>query len=118
MCLKYALFLLGISLVSAGADAANYQGTVTNVSPFNGKVYVVVSGGAFDGQKSACPNNTSSMLYSIDPSTPYGRALLATVLSAKLSGRLVYAVGDGTCSTGSMFPGGSAEGLIGVDLKG
>jgi len=117
--------LLGAFLISLGAFsassvaiAASYQGTVSNVTPYNGKVYVVVSSGGFDGTASTCPSG-SGMIYSIDPTTPFGRSLVAVSLSAKLTGRLVYAIGDGTCAGGSPFPPtGAGEGLVGLDLKG
>jgi len=58
------------------------------------------------------------MIYAVDPSTPFGRTLVAVALSAKLSGRLVYAIGNGTCTGGNPYNGGNAEVLIGMDLKG
>ena len=58
------------------------------------------------------------MIYSIDPSTPFGRSLVAVAISAKLSGRTVYAIGDGSCTGGAPFPSGVGEGLVGMDLKG
>ena len=111
------LLAASCALGSSAAMAANYQGTISNVTPFNGKVFVIVSGGGFDGPSGTCPSG-SSMIYSADPSTIFGRTLVAVALSAKLSGRLVYAIGDGVCTGGSPFPNGVGEGLLGVDLKG
>lgn len=104
--------------VTSPAESASYQGTVTNVSPYNGKVYVVIAGGAFDGPASTCAGTSSAMVYSIDPSTSFGRSLVAVAISAKLSGRLIYAMGDNSCAWGSPFPGSMNEGMVGMDLKG
>ena len=100
---------------STVAISAQYQGTVANVTPYNGKVYVVVSNGNFSGDAGSCPAG-NAMIYIIDPATPFGQSLVAVALSAKLTGRLVWAVGDGVCSGGS--PYGLGEGLSGMDLKG
>lgn len=96
--------------------AANYQGYVTSVYPYNSLVYVVISNGAFDGSTSSCRSATT-MVYSFNPDTGIGRALMAVALTAKVSGLLVYAAGTSSCTTGSPFGGGS-EGLAGMDLKG
>jgi len=99
------------------ASASSFQGNVTNFSPSNGKVFVVVSGG-FSGAATACANNSASlMMYWIDPATAYGRALMATALSAKLTDKLIYLQGDGTCTSGSVF-GREGEALTTTDLKG
>lgn len=113
------LFLL-IALASSThcAMAASYQGYVSNVMAFNGSVYVAIGGGNFDGAAGSCANG-SGMIYSIDPSTPGGKALLALAISAKLTGKLVYSIGSGACTPGSPFGGGSSsEVLQGLDLKG
>jgi hypothetical protein len=111
-----AIFALAITLAHS---AGNYQGTVTNVMPYKGSVYVLVANGGFDGaaQTSSCPFGTN-MVYSIDPNTPFGRTLVAVAISAKVTGRSVYAIGNGVC-VGSPYGGGaSGEGLLGMDLKG
>lgn len=112
--------IMSFGLLCAGstAIAASYQGTVSSVTPYQGKVYVVVSNGGFDGAASNCPFG-SAMIYSVDPATPFARSLVAVSLSAKLTGRLVYAIGDNTCGGGAPYPPtGSGEGLVGLDLKG
>ena len=117
MSLVSAAFLALV--ITSPAESANYEGIVTHVAPLNGKVYVALGGGAFDGPASACQGNYgSSMVYSIDPNTPFGRSLVAVALSAKLSGLLVYAMGDGSCAWGNPFPGAMNEGMVGMDLKG
>ncbi len=112
------LILVGALMLWSQATAGSYQGLVTNVTPFNGKVYVVVANGGFDGAASSCATG-NGIVYSFDPATPFGRSLLAVSLSAKLSGVLAYAIGDAICNGGSPFPPtGIGEGLIGMDLKG
>jgi hypothetical protein len=108
-----------LGLVSQ-AQAASYQGTIQNVFPLNGAVYVVVTSGSFDGAVSSCSAGGNQAIYRFDPTTPFGRTLMATVMAARLSGKLVYAVGDGQCVGGTPFGGGGwmAEGLLGIDLKG
>jgi hypothetical protein len=106
---------LALSAVGS-AHAANYQGTVTSVFPYNGAVFVVLNGGGFDGPASVCLAG-GNMVYRIDLTTVFGRALMATALSAKLSGKQVYAAGDGVCA-GTPYGASSAEGLVGMDLKG
>jgi hypothetical protein len=108
-----AALLLGFT---GSAHAANYQGTVVSVFPYNGAVFVVINAGMFDGPASACVAG-GVMVYRFDPSTPFGRTLMATALSAKLSGKQVYAAGDGVCH-GTPYPTSNAEGLVGMDLKG
>lgn len=103
------------ALFGWSAAAASYQGTVQNVTPNNGKVYVRVVNGYFDGATSACASS-GTMIYAIDPSTPFGRSLVAVALAAKLTSTLVYAIGDGVCVGGA--PYGNGEGLVGLDLKG
>lgn len=115
-CLSSVICVAALMLGAVGsAHAANYQGTVVSVFPFNGAVFVVVNAGVFDGAASSCSVGTS-MVYRIDPNTSFGRTLVATALAAKLSGKQVYAVGDSVCWP---YNGAtSAEGLVGMDLKG
>jgi len=61
---------------SAAADAANYQGTITNVAPLDGKVFIVVQSGNFDGAVSQCISG-NAMVYWVDPATPFSRTLVA-----------------------------------------
>lgn len=98
------------------AMAAAYQGIVTNVAPQDGKVYVLIDNGFFDGAPSSCARAAGDMVYAIDPGTAFGRAQLAVALSAKLTGRVVWIAGDGVCTAGSVF--GSSESLTVLDLKG
>lgn len=104
-------------ICSSAANAANYQGTISNVAPLDGKVFVVVQSGYFDGAASQCVSG-NAMVYGVDPATPFGRTLVAVALSAKLTGKLVYAIGNGVCAVGSPFAPGNSEGLAGMDLKG
>lgn len=110
-------YMIGFGLLASTplVLAAVYQGTVVNVAPFNGKVHIVVANGNFDGSPGACPSG-NAMIYGIDPNTAYGRAMVSVALTAKVTGRLVWAVGDANCEWGSPF--GQGEGLSGLDLKG
>jgi hypothetical protein len=88
---------------------------VSNVHALNGSVFVYVVNGAFDCAASSCPT-AGGMWYRADPATPFGRSLVALATAAKLSGRIVYASGDGVCGSGSSAP--PAEFLLELDLKG
>lgn len=99
------------------ARGAAYQGIITHVYPSNGMVYVLVANGAFDGSQGNCPSPGNAMLFSLDPATAFGRALLSVALSAEVSGKTVWAAGDSVCTGGSPY-GTSSEGLVGMDLKG
>lgn len=109
--------LLCMFLICLPAQAGTYEGVVTSVFPYKAKIYVVVSGGVF-GVNSNCAFG-SSMIFATDPSTAMGKALLATALSAKLSGRVAFLGGDGVCVSGAPYIGSSGyESLLGIDLKG
>ncbi len=104
---------------ACAANAANYQGVVVNVTPNNGRVFLAINSGGFDGAASTCFSSPTAMVYSIDVSTAIGKAVLATALSAKLTGRVVYVFGDGTCPAGgNPYNGAGSENMSGIDLKG
>lgn len=109
------LAFLGTLCVALSANAASYQGTVSHVWAFQGKVYLIVDNGAFDGSPGSCPTSSNAMQYVMDPATPYGRALMSIAMTAKVTGRLIYVAGDGACTSG---PGGTAEGIVHMDFKG
>lgn len=95
-----------------------YQGTVTSVYPYQDKVYIFVNNGAFGGAPTSCTIGADGMVFVIDPATAFGKTLLTIALSAKLSGKTVYATGDANCGAWNPYNGKSNEGLIGMDLKG
>ena len=106
-------------LAAFGANAASYQGLINNVTPNNGRLFIAVNAGGFDGAGSSCYAVTTTMIYSVDLSTATGKALLAVALSAKLTGKQVYVYGDGTCATvGNPYDGKGSENMTGIDLKG
>ena len=106
-------------LAGSAANAANYQGLIGNVTPNSGRLFISVGTGGFDGSGSTCYAVTSVMIYSVDVSTANGKALLATALSAKLSGKQVYVYGDGSCASGgNPYDGKGSENMVGIDLKG
>jgi hypothetical protein len=115
----FTLVLMGMALASPMASAAAYQGTVVSVFPYNGIIYIALTGGGFDGAATGCQTGMNDvMLYAVDPSTSFGRILVSTALAAKVSGKLVYAVGNGVCGNGNPYNGRSYETLLGLDLKG
>ena len=114
-----ALALAVVATVTSGsANASNFQGTINNVTPMGSMVWIALTG-AFDGAGSTCVPGTTGMTFAFDPSTAIGKAFLATALSAKVTGKLVYAMGTATCqASGNPYNGGGAELLYGIDLKG
>jgi hypothetical protein len=117
--LRATIVASGIAAFPLSVHAAAYEGYVTNVGPYNGTVYVVVGNGAFSGGTSSCPAG-ANMIFSIpfNPASDFGKSLMAVALSAKISGRLVYATGNGVCQIGNPYNGGGTEGLVFLDLKG
>ena len=109
------LAFFGLLCVALSANAASYQGTVSHVWAYQGKVYLIVDNGGFDGSPGSCPSSANAMQYMMDPATPYGRALISIAMTAKVTGRLIYIGGDGICTNG---PGGTAEGIAHMDFKG
>lgn len=105
---------------SAAAEATTYQGTITNITAADGKIYIYVGNGAFAGAAGTC-NNGSGMVYAI-PTTPsasdFSKSMIAIALTAKTTGLLVYASGDGNCASGNAYNGGGYEALAYLDLKG
>jgi hypothetical protein len=110
--------LLLAACLSSSARASVYQGTVASVYPYQGMVYIVINNGAFGGAQTSCPVGVDGMVFVIDPTTAFGKVLMTTALSAKLTGKTVYATGDGNCGGWNPYNGKSNEGLIGMDLKG
>lgn len=100
------------------ARASAYEGTVTNVYPYGGVVYVIVSGGSYSSSNSNCSMGLNGIVFSIDIATTFGKILVANAITAKTTGRRVYAVGNDTCGSWNPFNSQSNEGLIGMDLKG
>ena len=111
-----ALSAIGLVVGATSAQASSFQGMITNVTPVSNRVYIVVSGNA--SNTPACTTSTTQGVYSFDLTTALGKALLATALSAKLAGKLVYTYGDGTCLPSNPYDGSSSENLFGMDLKG
>jgi hypothetical protein len=109
-----------LSLPALPASATVYQGYVTNVTAASGMIYIVVANGAFGGGQGNCPG-VNSMVYaiSVSPSaSDFNRALIAIAISAKTTGLLVYANGDGNCVNGNPYTTGNSEGLVYLDFKG
>ena len=109
------LAMATILAISSRAYATAYQGYVKNVYAYGSKIYVIVGNGWFDGSTGPCPLPGSMMGFAIDPATDIGKAQLAIALSAKTTGILVWAAGNGACEGG---PGANVEPLVALDLKG
>jgi hypothetical protein len=110
-----------LSLQALTASATIYQGYVTNVTAANGVIYIYVANGAFGpGGQGNCPS-ANGMVYAINVSpsaSDFNRALIAIAISAKTTGLLVYANGDGNCAYVNPYATGNAEGLAYLDFKG
>jgi hypothetical protein len=111
--------VIALLFAACAANAANYQGIIGNVTPYNGRLFISVNSGGFDGAASTCFTNATSMVYSVDASTVTGKAILAVALSAKLTSKQVYVFGDTTCPAGgNPYNGTGSENMVGIDLKG
>ena len=110
------LLLVGIAaaLACPSTYASSYQGTVVDTYAAGGNIYIILDSGAF-GSPNTCANGARG-IYGIDPTTPYGRAMLSIALTAKVTGRLVWAAGDGNCTPTVL--GVPVENLVQIDLKG
>jgi hypothetical protein len=109
------LALITLLCAALSANAASFQGIVSHVWGAQGKIYLIVDNGAFDGSPGSCPASANSMQYVMDPATPFGRALISIAMTAKVTGRLIYVAGDGNCAG---WAGGTAEGIVHMDFKG
>lgn len=103
----------GLALVAGGAHAAAFQGQVVSVYAINNNMLLTLGSGSYDGPAASCGNGGSYVLVWFDPATPYGRTLLSLALSAKLTGRVVYAT-----STSTTCASHGLEMLQHLDLKG
>jgi hypothetical protein len=112
MLLTLKLFLV-LVIFSPATLATAYQGKVTNVFAWNGKIFVHFTEG---GTADYCSQSLDRYIAWIDPESEYGKTMITLAISAKLSGRLVWVAGNGSCiSAGS---GRYAEVLTAIDLKG
>jgi hypothetical protein len=117
--LVLAITSIGCIFAPSAAWAAAYQGTIVSVFSYNGLVYIILTGGGFAGAATSCQSGfNDGMVYAVDPGTSFGRVLISTALAAKVSGKTVYAVGNGACGNGNPYNGQSYETLNGLDLKG
>jgi hypothetical protein len=111
--------LLAIVFLSAGgtwttaASAADYEGVITNISAFNGLVYVAMSeGGTTNGGTNPCIGN----IFIIDPTTPFGKTMLSVVVLTKSTGKRAYVWGDNSCAW-TPYGTGTAQKMTGIDSK-
>lgn len=107
---------LVLIIFSSVCYGASYQGKVTNVFAYNGRILVNIKNGSFDNPEGNCSTKTDSMPSYIDINTDYGKALLSIVLIAKTTEKLVWASASSNgCING---PLGSSGELKHIDLKG
>lgn len=106
--------LLFVTISPRHALAWDYEGYISNVTVYKGKVYIAVG----EGVGGAGSNPCAGAIFIFDPSTSIGRALLSTSLTAKATGRRVYVWGDNNCSWAPYGGGATGQGMVGLDLKG
>ncbi|MCE9685630.1 hypothetical protein LZP73_05290 [Shewanella sp. AS16] len=114
MKLILASIFIILSMYGSDVYAGTYQGKVTNIYAYGGKIFVRIANGGWDSN-STCTTSTDSFEVWLDPENEYGKALLSIALVSKTADKLVWVAGSGTCIDG---PRGKSEGLSGVDLKG
>jgi hypothetical protein len=106
----FSFFFLGMAAPSA--QASNYAGYVSNVTAYNGKIYVALAAGA----EPAGANPCSGIAFIFDPTTVSGKSYLAIVLTAKISGKRVYIWGDDSCSW-TPYGTNTSQVMTGIDLN-
>ena len=114
MSIVIKVIVFSIILLPSFASAGSYQGKITSVFPYNGKVYVRVASGGWDNSNT-CTTGDNGFEVWLDPAEEFGKSLLSVAMVAKTTDRLVWVVGNGSCSSG---PQGQAEKINGIDLKG
>jgi len=106
--------LLVFAMLASDAYAGSYQGQITHVFAYVGKVYIDVQDGGFDNP-TTCTGSSDHLALWVDPSTDFGKALVSISLTAKSTGRVVWVSGNNTCITG---PLGASEQMLAIDFKG
>lgn len=101
-------------MYASSTFAGSYQGKVTHIFAYGGKVFVRIGEGGWDSSNT-CTTSSSGFEVWLDPADDYGKALLSIALVSKTTDRLVWVAGSGSCIDG---PRGKAEGFNGIDLKG
>lgn len=99
-------------LCAANAHASDYQGTVSAIASLNGIAYVAMGDGAGNNGVNPCSGN----IFILDPSTSDGRTMLALVIAAKATGKIIYAWGDNTCSWTPYGTPLTGQRMIGVNF--
>ena len=111
---KYMASLMLVTLPSLSL-AGSYQGQITSVFAYGGKVFLKVENGTWD-DSNTCTGRNNRLDVWLDPATDFGKALLSIALVAKTTDKQVWVVGNARCSDEG--PLGRTEQLIGMDLKG
>lgn len=102
--------------LSAQVLASDFSGLVMGIFAINGKAYIAMGNGSYNGPVSPCSAATDSAYYMIDLSTPFGRVQYSNALAAKVTGHRAYAHGDGSCN-GNPYGGAGAEVMLGIDFR-
>ncbi|WP_323141132.1 hypothetical protein [Massilia phyllosphaerae] len=115
---KYLIFFMAmfLSAFAANAWASDFYGYVAGIFVINGKVFVSVNNGNFNGAISPCSSSSDSGYYIIDINSTFGKLEYSNVLAAKATGHRVYVRGDGSCN-GNAYGAVGAEIMLGVDLR-
>ena len=88
-----------LSAISTGAFAYGvFNGTVKDVRVDRGGWGIIAFNGAVTGDFAACRNEYYTSHMSFDVKTEGGKAIYSMALAAVASGKLVSAVGTGSCS--------------------
>ncbi|SMF57453.1 hypothetical protein SAMN02745866_03676 [Alteromonadaceae bacterium Bs31] len=109
-----SIILILFVIFPLNAFAGSYQGIVRNIFAYNGKIFFEVYNGGFDNS-TTCTTKPDRLGFWFVPDEPYKEALMSIVLTAKVTEKLVWAKGSGTCIDGPM---GKSEELKHIDLKG
>src|SRR5262245_27750897 len=97
-----ATIVAALSLTSIAHAAGSVSSSVTQISIVGTSTssYASISFGALISAGPSCAGSLTNIMY-IDLSTNKGRAVLSTATAALLAGKLVSAIGTGTCVTPS-----------------
>ena len=96
--------------------AADFSGLVLSIFVINGRAYVAMGNGSYNGPVSPCSPAADNAYYMIDLNTAFGRVQYSNALAAKVTGHRAYAHGDGSCNS-NPYGGPGVEVLLGIDLR-
>lgn len=96
---------LGLAMLAARADAANANGTVSQLEVVGTRYAILRISGSGSGTRPLChTGGAQQTAYSMDLGTAKGRALFNMATAVQLAGRTLEIYGAGTClPVGSPF---------------